>query len=828
MKKIKSSASSFLREYAFDLIIGFILATCFLFFMSFSAKAQNVGINNPLPHAKSLLDLTSTDKGLLAPRMTQAQRLAMFPASDATAKGMLVYQTDLTAGFYYYDGAAWQYIASGNSGWGLTGNAGTNAAANFMGTTDNQDVVFKSNNTEGIRIKSNQNVGIGKNNPVQKLDVLGNVNIVADSNYRISNVAVLSNKGVWNLFTGAYAGVNNAAMGQANTFSGHYSGNKNTTGAFNTFTGAFSGMSNVSGNYNTFLGYYAGKNDSSGTDNVFVGAQTGFNNLTGSHNTFIGELAGYSSTTANYNTFLGSNAGKYCTAGLSTFIGTNAGMNTTTGTGNTFVGLNAGLTNSTGQDNTFTGYTAGYMSTGSNNTLMGYSAGYNATGNNNTLVGWQAGLATTSGQINSFFGSNTGYANTTGDYNCFFGSYAGGNNSTGDNNTCLGYYTLGSNSSGSNNVAVGYLAGTTNSTGGGNCFVGYGSDALSNNLTNASAIGYNAKVGVSNALVLGQGGTNVGLGVSTPGFPLNFTSTLGDKISLYGTSGNHYGFGIQPALLQIYCANAVDDIAFGYGMSATFAERMRIKGNGKVGIGTSTPGSIFGSAILEIADSTGGANKDVVIRSSNNTNIQQVLAFVRTRGTYSSPTIVQNGDNLGRISGMAYDGTAALTSAEIQFKIDSTPAPGSVPGGIMFMTTPANNGTVSIERMRVDRNGNVGINSSTPQTKLQVNGAVSILPNASTLVNANNFLITVGNNSYMRIGTNDVPANRAVVLSDGLQFGQLLMIECTAPTPNGIRIVDNAAANNTNTSGNHDLQPGDVITLLWNGTDWLEQNFSDN
>ena len=95
----------FINEYAFDIIIGFILATCFMFFISFSASAQNVGINNPTPHGKSLLDLTSTDKGLLAPRMTQAQRLVMFPAADASAKGMLVYQTDITQGFYYYDGA---------------------------------------------------------------------------------------------------------------------------------------------------------------------------------------------------------------------------------------------------------------------------------------------------------------------------------------------------------------------------------------------------------------------------------------------------------------------------------------------------------------------------------------------------------------------------------------------------------------------------------------------------------------------------------------------------------------------------------------------------
>src|SRR4051794_35782581 len=34
---------------------------------------------------------------------------------------------------------------------------------------------------------------------------------------------------------------------------------------------------------------------------------------------------------------------------------------------------------------------------------------------------------------------------------------------------------------------------------------------------------------------------NIGIGEFTPGFPLNFSSTLGDKISLYGNSGTYYG-----------------------------------------------------------------------------------------------------------------------------------------------------------------------------------------------------------------------------------------------------------------------------------------------
>lgn len=77
---------------------------------------------------------------------------------------------------------------------------------------------------------------------------------------------------------------------------------------------------------------------------------------------------------------------------------------------------------------------------------------------------------------------------------------------------------------------------------------------------------------------------NVGIGTTTPGFPLNFSNALGDKISLYGNSGNHYGFGIQGGLLQMYSDAAAANIAFGYGSSAGFNERMRIINSGGDGM----------------------------------------------------------------------------------------------------------------------------------------------------------------------------------------------------------------------------------------------------
>lgn len=84
---------------------------------------------------------------------------------------------------------------------------------------------------------------------------------------------------------------------------------------------------------------------------------------------------------------------------------------------------------------------------------------------------------------------------------------------------------------------------------------------------------------------------NIGVqGVTEPAMPLSFSNTLGNKISLWGQSANtHYGFGIQSSLLQMYTPTNLDDIAFGVGSSSSFTERVRIKGNGNVGIGEPSP-----------------------------------------------------------------------------------------------------------------------------------------------------------------------------------------------------------------------------------------------
>ena len=54
-----------------------------------------------------------------------------------------------------------QGVPGSQNAWGLNGNSGTNASTNFIGTTDAQDVIFRTNNLERVRLSSNGNLGIG-------------------------------------------------------------------------------------------------------------------------------------------------------------------------------------------------------------------------------------------------------------------------------------------------------------------------------------------------------------------------------------------------------------------------------------------------------------------------------------------------------------------------------------------------------------------------------------------------------------------------------------------------------------------------------------------
>ncbi|GIV28031.1 MAG: hypothetical protein KatS3mg027_1845 [Bacteroidia bacterium] len=142
--------------------------------------AQNVGINTTgaTPHNSAMLDVDASNKGLLIPRV------ALTGTNDVStitspATSLMVYNTAtagsgttaVTPGYYYWGGSAWIRVATDGDSWKTIGNSGTNPSTNFLGTTDANDFLIKTNNIDRVRIMndgSTQNrIGFGTNSPTQ-------------------------------------------------------------------------------------------------------------------------------------------------------------------------------------------------------------------------------------------------------------------------------------------------------------------------------------------------------------------------------------------------------------------------------------------------------------------------------------------------------------------------------------------------------------------------------------------------------------------------------------------------------------------------------------
>ncbi|HBX50880.1 MAG TPA: hypothetical protein DEH02_07415 [Bacteroidales bacterium] len=176
MEIISIKSKLFLKLFVLALIFNFQLLT-------FNSFSQGIAINTDGSNAdnSAMFDIKSTTRGILVPRMTLAQR-ALLIGSDGIAghapeTSCLIYQTDNTPGYYYYNGTAWTPLFSGTSGWALAGN--TLSGTEFLGSVNAQPLIFKTNNTEWMRILSTGNIGIGQTNPSAKIEVSGNNQYVA-------------------------------------------------------------------------------------------------------------------------------------------------------------------------------------------------------------------------------------------------------------------------------------------------------------------------------------------------------------------------------------------------------------------------------------------------------------------------------------------------------------------------------------------------------------------------------------------------------------------------------------------------------------------------
>lgn len=149
--------------------------TLFLLIVDSKTFAQNVAINSTgsTPDTSAMLDISSTTKGLLIPRMTTTQ-LGNIPTP---ARGLLAFSTtdsSFKVNLSSTSTPLWTEMLSCATGWAITGNNCANSSPAYLGTTNNKSVRFMTNNIERMVLDSNGRIGLGTVDPTNILSFGGN------------------------------------------------------------------------------------------------------------------------------------------------------------------------------------------------------------------------------------------------------------------------------------------------------------------------------------------------------------------------------------------------------------------------------------------------------------------------------------------------------------------------------------------------------------------------------------------------------------------------------------------------------------------------------
>ncbi len=416
---------------------------------------------------------------------------------------------------------------------------------------------------------------------------------------------------------------------------------------------------------------------------------------------------------------------------FNSFYGYQAGNSNTTGVNNTAIGYQSLFLNTTGHENVSIGNYSLYENTiGTANTALGYAAmNKNTSGGANTAIGYDALFYNTTGNENTATGRVALHFNTTGVWNTANGSVALMNNTTGNNNTSVGYGSLFTNTTGNNNTAIGWNAGNLNETGSGNVFLGYQAGL---NETGSNKL-YIANNSTNPPLIYGDFATgNIGLGNNNPSARLHIGSgtrvVASSDASIFLQSGNGAGSARDWKIYVPMTAGylAFRDMGFDNLNNGMATDAMAIQwGTGNVGIGTTTP-----AAKLDVR---GNAK----FGATNMINIWEWDAVEKIGLDYNTA----NGDFNMRnpVAGKRLLGTISATGS---WGIETT-------GGL--------------EMVRITGSGNMGIGTTSPNAKLEVNGNLLFTSSATVSPAAGLYSLTV------RAG--DGPASGGTMTIRGGQAG---------------------------------------------------------
>ena len=206
------------------------------------------------------------------------------------------------------------------------------------------------------------------------------------------------------------------------------------------------------------------------------------------------------------------------------------------------------------------------------------------------------------------------------------------------------------------------------------------------------------------------------------------------------------------------------------------SERTRIDSSGRLLLGTDTSRAAGGSTHklfqIEATDATSGIS---LTRNSNGAT-SSIISFAKSRGTSNgSNTIIQDGDELGRIKFSGADGNDLLSeAARISSFVDGTPGSNDMPGCLVFSTT-ADSAASSTERMRIDSSGRLLLGTTTSRSTYGSNPNLQV---AGTGFDSSSILLrrdsNDGNPSAVVFGKSRGSAGGNTVVQDDDQLGSLV------------------------------------------------------
>ena len=619
---------------------------------------------------------------------------------------------------------------SGGSGWSLTGDAGTTVGTNFIGTTDNKGLMFKTNNIQS-----------------------GYLNIIGHNVSFGLSTLINNTTGIYNTAVGESASCFNTT-GNGNTSFGASALYNVTTGNYNTGVGLSALPQLISGSYNTSLGNGSGTNISSGTYNTIIGNGSGGGITTGSYNTIIGIVTGLTSSLnntviladgQNNKRLTIDNTGQYKfhSYGAGTYTGTVAKQLQVDSSGNVIEGDlgwgtagNAGTTPGTN-----------FIGTTSNVGLMfkvnSTQSGYIDIAQNNTSFGYHALDSSTTATRNTAFGESALTSLTTSAYNnTAIGHEALYTSTQTLENTAVGYRALykATASVSSFNTAIGssaalYITGEKN--------VAVGMGALSGNSFFLSNVTNNIGVGYYALDNIYTGNYNIGVG----SLCLHDLTTGSYNISLGSTTS---GTGLTTGSYNVLIGNNITGLSSALSNTIIIADgqgnkRLTVDNTGKYkfesyGVGTYT----------------GTATKQLQVDSSGNV-IEGNLAWsiLGNSGTSAGTNFIGNTDNVPLIFKINN-----LVSGSIYGNVGGSTGPSSYNTSfgyiaLQFATGGYNTAIGTSAAYFLTTGGyNVAIGTSALNANVAGNGNVAIGYQASSLI-TQDYNISIGYQAGYKGGVND-------------------------------------------------------------------------